>query len=103
METVRQLTSGLPWISAFHPSIEAKFEELNRSLDVPPRDEVDTVCLTREAVEGIAFSPETPEEIAANFIEVIQKADKLLSEGVPPFQIFYVLNVRGLKLVSNAR
>jgi hypothetical protein len=64
---------------------------------------VHTVCLTREAVEGIAFSPETPEAIAINFIEVIQAADLLMFKGTPPFKIFYVLNVRGLKLVCNER
>lgn len=98
MQIQRQLTSRLPWIATFYPSIEEKFEELNSALNCPETNLIETVCLTREAVEEIAYSESTPTEIAINFIEVLQESDLYFNLGVPSYRIFYVLNERGLKL-----
>lgn len=101
MQIQRQLTSKLPWVECFSPSIEAKFNELNRSLDaLENSDRVEEIGLTREAVDGIALNPETPEDITRNFIDVMMQADNLLKAGVPPYFLHYILNVEGLRLVS---
>lgn len=100
MEKQRQLTSGLPWVETFYPTYEAKFTELNRSLAAEStQNEVDEIGLTREAVEGIAANPDTPAQIAWNFLVVLHQADKLLSAGVPPFYLHYILSTDGLRLV----
>jgi hypothetical protein len=103
MQIQGQLTSGLPWIATFTPTIEHKFKELNSALGSPQTNLTETVCLTREAVEEIAFNEQTPSLIAGNFLDVLCKADSCLAAGVPPYKLFYVLNSRGLKLVGYER
>ena len=82
--------------------IEMKFKELNSSLGIKEQENqyVEEIGLTREAVEGIALNPETPEDIARDFIDVMMQADNLLKAGVPPFYLHYILSLEGLRLVT---
>src|ERR1044071_7272506 len=98
MKTERQLTSRLPWVDTFDTTIEEKLNELNSALNTPDSNPIETVLLTREAVEGIAFNASTPEDIAVNFQAVIKSADEWLEgDAVAPYRVIYALNVDGLK------
>ena len=103
MQIERQLTSRLPWIAVFTPSIERKFRELNSALNCPKTNQTEMIGLTREAVEEIAYGEFTAPEIAANFIDVLQEADFHLQVGIPPYKLAYILSERGLKLVCYER
>jgi|GEM_PF-6040054 len=98
MKIERQLTSKLPWISRFSPTIQEKFNELRCALG--ENVAAHHVYLTRQAVEEIAFGPFTPEPITRNFIEALKIADGLLAQKVPPFRVIYKLSSTGLTVVT---
>lgn len=98
MKTERQLTSRQPWVDTFDTSIEEKLNELNSALNTPDTNPIETVLLTREAVEGIAFNASTPEDIAVNFQAVLKTTDEWMEgDEIAPYRVIYSLTIAGLK------